>query len=163
MAEESKRVIEQLAVEQKRVGELTTALDALQKTHADVLKELESAKTAHAAKVLEMQTALDKATADVATGAKALTDESTAHGNTKAELLTAKAALANPAFADAAIKGAPGAGHEGGAAASGGALADGGYATQAEAQAAYANIEDAKAREDFRKRHWKALGIAEEK
>lgn len=144
MAEESKTIIQQLADAQAALADATGKLQALNATHADVLKGAETMKIALAA--------ADEARVK----AKGLLKvEQDAHKATQAELATAKQALANPAFADAARKGSAGAGHDGGVAGSEVACPQ----TKAEAMKQYNALESAAARAQFRKQHAKLLGI----
>jgi hypothetical protein len=80
--------------------------------------------------------------------------EQTAHITTKTELETAKKALANPAFAAAAVTGSKVAVAEGGAEAQ-----DTAKITKENAEAEYKKIVDPKARADFRDKYAVELGL----
>lgn len=123
----------------KALADMTAARDALA-TQVETLT----------AQVAEGVKAVEAAKAD---GAKALEAEQSAHAATKAELVTAKAALANPAFAQAAIGGKAEATHEGGAAIASAKM------SKAEALVEYRKLTDDKAKADFRREHAEELGL----
>lgn len=140
MAEESKTLIQKLQEAQAAQSDLAAKLTASETKCADLTKQLEGV-TAEAAKL--------KADNETLT-AKAAIDSQ--------EIDKMKAALANPAFAAAAITGTSGKGSD-----AGNEAASEQPLTQAEARSQYAKLEGAQARADFRKKNWKALGIEEEK
>lgn len=148
MPNESKTLIGQLQEAQTLLasnGERITALEA------------EKAELANKLELSTKELTDAKASADAS--AAALDLEKSEHAKTKQELDGAKARLANPAFIDASAKGSAGAGAEGGVAGEGG----GESIDSARAHAEYAKLTDAKAKQEFRRANWKALGIKEEK
>lgn len=148
MSNESKTLLTQLQEAQAIIAANADALLAFDGFKAEQAKLIEGKD----AEIKALSDAKIKAESDL----KAAADEL---ASVKAELATAQAALANPAFADAAIKGSAGAGFEGGVAGNGGAD----EMTPEQAKNEYSKLTDAKAKQDFRRKHWKALGIAEEK
>lgn len=133
--------------------------DALKAKCADMEKSLSEAQVALAAKDVEIaavKAAADKAVAEAgeklgAAEAQAKAEQEL-HAATKAELDKARLALANPAFADAAIVGAAKATPEGGAEAAR-------KMTREEALAEYQKIEGAVARAKYREAHAEELGL----
>lgn len=128
--------------------------DALQ--HEADVRAIEQGKTDLAAK----QTELDTAKIELAKAEDVATKEIAEHlktkqklENVKAELEVAKKALANPAFASAAVNGSKTGIAEGGSEAAN-------TLTQPEALAEYSKLTDPKARAEYRKNHAVELGLA---
>ena len=150
-------VVEQLVESQARVAALEGDLKlAAEKALGDAqsLAAAVEAKAEVEAALKAMGEVHEQALADAA---EARTKLETALAETKAELEKAQAALANPAFADAAIVGRPE------TAQSGMPPAEETPLTHEAALKKYCALEDSRARAEFRKANWKILGIAEEK
>ena len=148
-----------------------------------IIQELEQAKTELAAKAASLATAeadikagaeliaqADKARLEIKASMDAMTSahaealkvetakfdvEKAAHVATKAELEAAKKTLANPAFGAALAKGDKVSVPEGGSE----SQASAEVMTYAQAQAAYAKIEGAKEKAEFRAKYKKELGL----
>lgn len=124
----------------RSVVAITAERDAAKQAHADAI-------AAHEKAIVEVNAAAKKASDDLAA-------ECVAHGATKQQLEKAQHALANPAFADAAVRGETKPTAEGGAAPANPPM------TLAQAMAEYNKITDAVARAQYRNEHKKELGIA---
>ena len=150
-------IVEQLSEAQTRIAALEGELKvASEKAVADAQK-LTAAVEAKA-KIEESMKAMTEA------HAKAMTDATEAQSKLQAALAMAKselektrAALANPAFADAAIVG------RSETAQSGMPPADEAPLTHEAALKKYNSLADPRERAEFRKANWKILGINEEK
>lgn len=150
-------IVEQLSESQTRVaaleGELKVAaekavvdaqsLAAAVKAKAEIEESIKAKTEAHAKAMTEATEAKAKLEAELALA--------------KSELEKARAALANPAFADAAIVGSAE------TAQSGMPPAEEVPLTHEAALKKYCALEDPRERAEFRKANWKILGINEEK
>lgn len=150
-------IVEQLSAAQERIAELEASVKVSGEQTVAAEAKINAANEASVKAAADLKSATEKHAADLAEHAKVLEAEQLAHKADAAELAKAKLALANPAFADAAIVGskAP--------VAAGGTPATDQPKTQEQAQAEYRKIEDAKERADYRRENWQVLGIAEEK
>jgi uncharacterized coiled-coil protein SlyX len=169
--EGSKTLVQQLTEAQNQVLGLTTQLTEAGKQIesgkalvADLTGKLAASEKTLAETVAAHKTALESQAAE---SGKALETVKGELATVQGELETAKSALANPAFADAALKGSTGTGHEGGT----GGAGDGAQMTADEAKTAYTKMQHAEGdprtlalqMQAFRAAHWKLLGIPEEK
>ena len=149
----SKTVVEELADANERIkaleGEKAAGLTQIEALTGEVEKAKADGKAA-----LDLAA---KAESEKADAIKALEGEKAEHGKTQGELSAAKAdlakVLANPAFAAAAKAGLVKGTEEGGS------VAGKEFATRAEAEAAYRQINDAKERAAFRAKHKEILGL----
>lgn len=150
-------LIEQLSAAQERIAELETGAKSSVDQIAAASAAQKLAEDAAVKVAADAKAEAEKHAADLAENAKLLEAEQAARKATEAELAKAKLALANPAFADAAIVGskAP--------AADGGVPSSEVQMTKEQAEAEYRKIEDARARSEYRKKNWALLGIPEEK
>jgi septal ring factor EnvC (AmiA/AmiB activator) len=158
MAEESKTLVQQL---QEAQNELANAIGTVKTVTAErdaARVELATLKTESGKQIAALTAEVEQQKGAVAKSAEALKAEQEAHGKTKGELTAAQERLKNPAFDDAAKKAATGAGIVTGA-----AVTTEQPLSAQEANAAYVTLTTATERAEFRKKHWKALGIAEEK
>lgn len=148
-------LLKQLEAAQARLAEMETSAAASATALAAMTAERDALITAKA----EAITLGDAAKAEAKAAADLLAAEKTAHEATKADLALKVKALANPAFAAAAVQGVTT------------PTAEGGTATQAmtrdELEAEYAKLPDgqagAQARQAFRDKHWMVLGLPEPK
>lgn len=150
-------IVEQLSQAQETIKTFEAEKKALNDKVSAAEAVTKSANEAKSKAEADLKSAQDAHAGDVAEKEKALKAEQSAHEATRVELAKAKQALANPAFADAAIVGSKKPAPEGGIA------SDTPPMTPDEAAAKYKAISDPKARAAFRKENWKILGIAEEK
>jgi len=150
-------IIQQLSDAQARITELEEIVKVSGEQVATVQSEIKAAIEAKVKAEAEAKTTSESNGKIIAEKDAAIKAEQVAHEATGVELAKAKRALANPAFADAAIVGNDKPASEGGIAPSVPPM------TSEEAVAKYKAIADPKERAMFRKENWKILGISEEK
>lgn len=150
-------IVEQLSAAQERIAELEASVKVSGEQTVAAEAKINAANEASVKAAADLKAATEKYAADLAEHGKALEAEQSAHKATAAELAKAKLALANPAFADAAIVGSAGPVAEGGTPSSKIKV------TKEQAEAEYRKIEDARERAEYRKKNWALLGIPEEK
>lgn len=138
-------VVEQLEASVKELAELKASSDAQAQEIAALKAQLEEQSKQGVEALASAKVAADEAV-------KALTVEQAAHAEAKAELEKARAALANPAFAAAAVKGQDEATPEGAAE----AVA---VKSAADLLAEYRAIADPVERARWRADHMKELGL----
>lgn len=149
--DKTKTVVEELTEAHARIATLEASATESLTQHESALSTI----AARDATIKEHVATIAARDATIAASAVSIKAEQDANEATRAELATAKTALANPAFAAAAATGSkakdgatPAAVHE-----------DGAPATKAEAIAQYRKIEDPKARAEYRVQHKDILGL----
>lgn len=150
-------IVEQLSAAQERIAELEASVKVSSEQTVAAEAKINAANEASVKAAADLKAATEKHAADLAEHGKVLEAEQLAHKSDAAELAKAKLALANPAFADAAIVGSkiP--------AADGGIPSSEVRMTKEQSESEYRRIEDARARSEYRKKNWALLGIPEEK
>lgn len=153
MSNESKTLLEQIRIEQDEKLAMRGELEQLRVQNDAYSKQVAALIAERDALAASVKEAAEKHASEMG-AIKAQLDAA------QAELNGAKQLLANPAMADAKATGNA-VGTDGGVI--GGESAAVAEMTSEEAHKQYKAISDAKAKREFRKLHWKALGCKEEK
>jgi len=149
MANESKTIISQLKEAQEGFEQLKADAVKFDGIKADLENQIQGlTKQVEAAKAASIE------------AAAAVELEKANNAKLQGEIDGCKAIIANPAFADALTKGTASAASVDGGSVGNASGAD--EMTSTEAHKEYAKLTDAKAKSEFRRDNWKALGIDKE-